>query len=231
MLIKGERKLTPRSADMLAKALALKGARRQLMLAFARLDSGKTEKEKSAAREEILRIKSRRPEFKISAKQYSFLATWYCPVIYALLRDGIPSPSPAELAACLGRGVSAAMVESALVDLHFLGLIERSESGHWKPVHSSLTTPDDIRAAAVEKYHRNSLELAEAALALPPEEREFGGLTVGVPRRLLPKVKERIRALRTELNEMLSAEADLADVYQLNVNFFPLTKGIERVEQ
>ncbi|MRT32800.1 hypothetical protein FGX01_02795, partial [Xylella fastidiosa subsp. multiplex] len=75
MLVKGERKLTPRSADLLARALALKGRRRALLLAFARLDSGRTEKEKLQAREEIVRIKSVRPEFKLNAAQYSFLAT------------------------------------------------------------------------------------------------------------------------------------------------------------
>jgi hypothetical protein len=48
---------------------------------------------------------------------------------------------------------------------------------------------------------------------------------------MLPKVKEKIRALRSELNEMLSAEKAAADVYQISINLFPLTKGIERIEQ
>lgn len=231
MLVKGDRKLTARSAEMLARALAFKGSSRQLLIAFARLDSCRNEKERQQAQSEILRIKSRRPEFKISAKQYSFLATWYCPVIYALIREGAPNPSVAEIASYLGRGVSPAMVERALADLEFLGLIKRDAKGEWRQVHMALTTPEDIREIAVSQYHRNNLELAEAALALPPEEREFGGLTVGVPRRLLPKVKERIRALRSELNEMLSAEPDSADIYQISLNLFPLTKGIERIEQ
>lgn len=231
MLVKGDRKLTPRSAEMLARALALKGSSRQLLIAFARLDSCRSEKEKQQAQSEILRIKSRRPEFRINAKQYSFLATWYCPVIYALLSEEGANPTSAQFAAYLGRGVSVAMVEKALSDLEFLGLIERDTAGEWRQVHKALATPEDIREIAVQQYHRNNLELAEAALSLPPEEREFGGLTVAVPRRLLPKVKDKIRALRSELNEMLSAEKSAADVYQISINLFPLTKGIERIEQ
>jgi uncharacterized protein (TIGR02147 family) len=231
MLIKGERKLTPRSAELLGKALALKGRRRKLMMAFSRLDSARTEQERNAAQAEILKIKSHQPEFKISAKQYSFLATWYCPVVFALLQSGKVNPSADFIAERLGRGVSAEMVRLALADLEFLGLIRKDEKGNWQPVNSALSTPEDIRDLAIGTYHRNNLDLAKEALALPLDQREFGGLTVAVPRRLLPKVKEKIRALRMELNEMLAAETAEADVYQINFNVFPLTRGIERIDQ
>ncbi len=231
MLIKGQRRLTMRSADLLAKALALKGRKRSLFLAFSRLDSSRSEKEKNSAREEILRLKSFLPEFKISAKQYSFLAIWYYPVVYALLQNISSQSNAAFIAARLGRGVTAANVDQALQDLHFLGLIVKDKEGQWRPVHAALSTPDEVRELAVGKYHRNMLALAGESLELPLEDREFNGLTVAVPRRLLPQVKEKIRALRTELNEMLSRENQTADVYQINLQFFPMTTGMERTEQ
>jgi uncharacterized protein (TIGR02147 family) len=224
MLVKGERKLTPRSADLLARALALKGRRRALLLAFARLDSGRTEKEKLQAREEIVRIKSVRPEFKLNAAQYSFLATWYYPVVYALLQNLPAGTSSAAIAARLGRGVSAADVEEALADLALLGLIERDAAGAWRPSHAAISTPEDVRDLAIGKYHRNMLGLAEEALALPLDRREFNGLTVSIPSRLLPQVKDKIRAFRTELNELLSRETEPGEVFQFNVQFFPLTQ-------
>lgn len=230
MLIKGERKLTPRSADLLAKALELKGRQKSLLLAFARLDSGRSDKERQQAREEILKLKSYRPEFKLSAKQYSFLATWYYPVVFALLQNAPEDLSAAAMAKRLGRGVTAAQVEQALDDLNFLGLIAKTETGQWRPVNATISTPEEVRDFAVGKYHRNMLAMAEAALDLPLEAREFNGLTVAVPQRLLPAVKEKIRRLRTELNEMLARETAPADVYQLNLQFFPLTEGMERKE-
>lgn len=231
MLIKGERRLTGRSAELLAKALELKGRQKSLLLAFARLDSGRTEKEKAQAREEILKLKSYRPEFKLSAKQYGFLATWYYPVVFALLQNAPADLTEEEIAKRLGRGVTATQVAQALADLAYLGLLAKDDEGRWRPVNAALSTPEDVRDLAVGKYHRNMLSLAEAALELPLAEREFNGLTVAVPKRLVPAVKEKIRRLRSELNEMLARETAAADVYQVNLHFFPLTEGMERDSQ
>ncbi len=231
MLIKGERRLTTRSAELLAKALELKGRQKSLLLAFARLDSGRTEKEKAQAREEILKLKSYRPEFKLSAKQYSFLATWYYPVIFALLQNAPENFTNEKIAKRLGRGVTASQVAQAFEDLAYLGLVTKDEAGQWRPVNAALSTPEDVRDLAVGKYHRNMISLAEAAIELPLEEREFNGLTVSVPKRLVPAVKEKLRRLRTELNEMLARETATADVYQINLQFFPLTEGMEKDEK
>ena len=161
MLIKGQRRLTPRSAELIAKSIGLKGRRRSLFLAFAKLDMAKDEKEKIRIQEEILRLKSSKPEFQLNVKQYSVLATWYYPVLYTLLHiPGAPQDA-GFLAGRLGRGVTASMVETALADLALLGMIERHAGGHWAPANAALTTPENVRDLAVNKYHRNSLKLAE----------------------------------------------------------------------
>jgi uncharacterized protein (TIGR02147 family) len=228
MLLKGERKLTSRAAELLAAALELKGRRRALFLAFAKADSGRGERERSQARDEILRLKSYRPEYRLKATQYSFLATWYYPALYALL-ENLPGPLSAEqIAKAFGRGVTPAAVEKALRDLCFLELVEKDASGAWKPKHSALTTPEDVRDLAIGRYHRNTLTLAEEALELPLHAREFNGLTVTIPRRLVPEVKKRVQRFRDELNDFLSQSKDPGEVFQLNLHLFPLTKGLDR---
>ena len=123
MLISGERKLTNRSAELLADALTLKGRRRSMLLAFARVDSARSERDKLKAREEILRLKSVRPEFQMSGKQYSFLATWYYPVVFVLLHQTDIAQDSVSLASKLGSGVTAVNVDRAIQDLVDLGLI------------------------------------------------------------------------------------------------------------
>lgn len=227
MVVRGERRLTLRSAELLASALALKGRRKSLLLAFSRFDTSKGASEKNAAFEEILRLKGTSPEFELTRKQYSFLAVWYYPILYTLLQNNPDDFAPEYLAARLGRGVTSAQVEEGLRDLESLGLLEKTERG-WSATSRALGTPDDVRDIAVSKYHRNSLELATGALSLPLDAREFNGLTVAVPVALLPKVKEKLRALRSELNELLSNETTPADVYQINFQLFPVTAGVEK---
>lgn len=231
MIIQGRRRLTSRSADLLSRALKLKGKRRSLLSAFARVDSARTEKEKYLARQEILKIKSHRPEFQLSAKQYSFLATWYYPVLFSLLQN-FEGPLDADiLASSLGRGVTSAAVDKALLDLVALGLIEKVGERKWRPLNAAVSTPEDVRDMAIAQYHRNTIALAEEALQLPMDAREFNGLTVAVPSHMVRTVKEKIRRFRTELNELLAQEKSPANVYQMNLHFFPLTNGLERKDR
>lgn len=224
MVVSGERKLTSRSAELLAQAFGFRGRQKSLMLAYAKLDSARSERERAVAREEVLRLKSASPQFEINQKQYAFLATWYYPVIFGLLHQREVSQDPAEISLRLGRGVNKAAVTKAIDDLAALGLIARGEDERWVTLNAALTTPEDVRSASVAQYHRNSIRLSEDALELPLERRELNGLTISVPDRLLPEVKEKIRRFRSELNELLANENEPADVYQLNLHLFPLTQ-------
>ena len=71
---------------------------------------------------------------------------------------------------------------------------------------------------------------ARAGTGKPLEEREINGLTVAIPHELLPRVKEKIRSFRRELNEYLSHfEPEADDVFQLNIQLFRLTtKGSQK---
>ncbi len=227
MLIKGDRNLTIRSAEMLARAMKLKGKQRNMLITFARLDSARTGLERRSAQEALLKLKSYRPEYRIQTKQFSFLATWYYPVIYSMI-ENLESHDSARIAICLGRGVTSASVEQAFADLQELELIKKDASGKWQQTHKAISTPEDMKDFAIEKYHRNMNSLAEEALQLPLDRREFNGLTISIPEKLLPQVKEKVRKLRIELNEMLSQEKSQGDIYQVNLQVFPLTNGLER---
>jgi uncharacterized protein YukE len=66
------------------------------------------------------------------------------------------------------------------------------------------------------------------ALTCNPSPYTFG-LTAGVPKSLIPEIKQKIRKFRKELNEYLdSYEGESEDVYQVNIQFFPLTRSEEQ---
>ncbi len=226
MILNGQRKLTLRSAERIAVAIALRGRRRSLLLAYARQSSATTAVERAEAEDGILRIRSTIPENKLRPEQLSFLANWYYPVVYALAGGGLPAPD--TLAKALGRGVRKTDVERAITDLKNLGLLREEASGRWVQTMAAITTPDEVRDFAVRKYHRNMNLLAAEALDYAVHQREFNGLTIRVAAKNLPEVKERLRQFRSELNEFLSAKEEAGDVFQFNLQLFPLTEGLEK---
>jgi uncharacterized protein (TIGR02147 family) len=57
------------------------------------------------------------------------------------------------------------------------------------------------------------------------DEREFQGLTLSVSKETYLRMKDRIRSFTDELLAMAAAEKEKPDeVYQINLQMFPLTK-------
>ncbi len=229
MIVSGKRGFTRASAEKLSTALSLTGVRRKLLVAYSALDSAETEDGKARAREQILRLRSHKPECLLDLTQFSVLSSWVALAIYtAAGMRGFRADS-AALAKRLGRGVTPAQVGHAIENLLALKLLQRAPDGQVRQsAIGAVSTPDEIRTAAAYQYHQKMTELAREALALPSEMREFNGLTVPVTDGQLPIVKEKIRKFRKELNEYLSQGDDDGEVYQLNLQFFPLTGATER---
>ena len=226
MIISGKRKLTIRSAEKLAIGLSLTGRAKKYLIQLSRVSSARSEAERKKAQGGLLRIKALAEPNVLDLMQYQFLSTWYYPVLYVLAGIKNFRRDDAKLAKRLGRGVSEKEIADAFTSLLALGLLSEKE-GIWKQEQGALSTAEDVKNIAVYHYHKKMSELAQEALALPLSQREFNGLSVAIPPNLLPEVKNRIRNFRNEMNSFLSAHEDASEVYQFNIQFFPLTQSEE----
>ena len=69
------------------------------------------------------------------------------------------------------------------------------------------------------------IELAQDSLKNDSTDvREFNGVTMKISKEKLALIKEKIRIFRKEINEITSNMEDLDQVYQLNIQFFPITE-------
>lgn len=224
MVMNGQRRLTTAAAERVADALALQGRRRRYFLTLALLDRARSQAQRMEAQDQLFALRGRAEEHLLESRQYRFLSTWYYPALY-VLAGMADCPNDAEaLARRLRWRVTAEEVRRALADLEELNLISVSAD---KVVQTSgaVSTAEDVVSPAVYHYHKRMLALASRALDLPLGEREFNGLTIGVPPEQMPVVKERIRAFRKELNEYLSQFQGSSEVYQLNMQLFPVTQS------
>jgi uncharacterized protein (TIGR02147 family) len=81
---------------------------------------------------------------------------------------------------------------------------------------------------AVAQYHEALIKLAyEALKKMPIEAREMAGATISLPANRLGELKEKIRAFRKDLNSWASEFQDSDQVFQLNIQLFPLSEALE----
>ena len=99
------------------------------------------------------------------------------------------------------------------------------ETGRLAQAEPTLTTEHEVTAMGAAKFHREMMQRAAEALdEVPSEFRDFAALTVRVSPKSIAQVKHRIHAFREALAELCDADPEGKQVYQLNVQWFPLSR-------
>ena len=225
LVMDGKRPLNGLYLKKFIKGLKLSDREAKYFETMVLLDQTKDFTAKAGYLNKLLEIKSRVAVRDIAQEQELIYAQWYNWVIreMVLLKDF--KDDPKWISKKLGRAITPLEAKESVELLKKLGLL-RKKGGRWVPHHPAVRSSDEIPNLAIKKLHESFIQKAiEALLTLSLEEREFSGLTIALPRHKISYVKEKIKAFRKELNEILSAEKDSEDVYQLNVQFYPLTRG------
>jgi hypothetical protein len=113
----------------------------------------------------------------------------------------------------------------AMDRLQRLGLVEE-KNGRWIQAVAPLRTDNTNSTAATRQFHKQLLQKALLSLEQDPfERRVFASMTMAVNKSCVPYARKRIDEMRDELTEELEAQSQTStDVYELLVQFFPLTQ-------
>jgi uncharacterized protein (TIGR02147 family) len=204
----------------LADALQLKGRERRYFILLARRDSVKSQAEKWEIENEMLKLKGKTGESQLSLIQFRLLSEWYYSVLYVAVGMAEGEFVLDKWANRFAGRVSRAKLEEALQDLVALELIEKIGSGYRQRL-GPIATGSDHKQAAAYRYHRQMLAMAEKALELPSNAREFSGLTISLSKKKLGEVKQRVRSFMSELNEFCRSLRTKRAFINLTYSYFP----------
>jgi uncharacterized protein (TIGR02147 family) len=152
------------------------------------------------------------------------IADWYHYAILELTRLENFKADSRWIARVLG--ITTDEVNLALTRLVRLGLLQMAGRGRWIDQSGDTTTSlADFNRRAVQRLSQQMRQLMLAALEKAPAGRyEYSSSTLAVSTGHLPGVIERIARFRRELAAFLGQENAPDDVYQLEINFFPVTR-------
>ena len=195
---------------------------------LVKLDQAKTDKERNLAWRNISATKRFREARQIEGQSVAYLSHWYYPAIRELALRGDFQGDPEWIASQLRPSIKVEQAKQALDSLIDLGMLAE-KTGRLRPAEGTVVTPMEVAGMAVHNYHRGMLERAgESMDAFDPDERYLGGLTVAIPETMVDQVKDEIKAFQSRMLDLCdSAENDAERVYQLGLQFFPLSAGSE----
>ncbi len=113
----------------------------------------------------------------------------------------------------------------AIQTLLELQLLKRAEDGTLEVSYGRLDKQNDVASEGIKRFNEQLISHAKDAVRLiPVEEREITASTFTIKVSNVPRAKEMIRKFKQKFCRLLEEEGG-EQTYQINVQFFPLTKG------
>ncbi len=160
---------------------------------------------------------------------YEYFREWYMPVLRELFCQVPVSTSFQGIASLLSPSISTAQVQAALDVMLKLGILVKEGDGY-KQANTRIHASESLRQKAITAFQTDMMKLGIDAMRIPGKHAtRFTTTTMGVPRFLLPVLMEKIRQFQNEIANLVSTQSDFDQVFQLNLQLFPLSNPMQEI--
>jgi len=117
--------------------------------------------------------------------------------------------------------------ETAIRDLERMGLIIRNNKRRYIQTEAFITFEEEWKSVVVREFQHQAMELQKQAFErYPAEEREISNAILCMSKERATLIKRRLQAFRKEIVSLVKSDPQKSEqVFQLNIGFFPLSKG------
>jgi uncharacterized protein (TIGR02147 family) len=225
-VMQGKRHLTSRSLEKLLPLLQFNEKERAYFGALAAFNTARTDRETKAAYERLLALAGI-DAHKLEPDQYAFYQTWRHTAVRTLiaLYPFRAKEDAGAIAANLSPPITAKQVKESIHLLLRLGLIAADEKGILYVTDINITTGEKWRSAAIRSFQREMIGLARNSIdSHPAALRDISTVTCGISLYQLPELRKRIAEFRSSIIRLANENSEPEEVYQLNIQLFPLSK-------
>lgn len=225
LVIDGQRNLSAESVERFSTAIGHDAAEAEFFADLVAFNQAESLADKNRAFERIAASRRFRNARRIDGDLFAYLSHWYNPAIRELAARCDFNEDPRWIASQLQPRISVAAAAEAMQLLLSLGLLVRDqETGRIARGEPTLTTEHEVRSLGAKAFHRQMIErAAEAMETVPREHRDLAALTVCISPKTAALVKQRIHQFQEAIAELCDADGESDVVYQMNLQWFPLS--------
>jgi len=224
LIVDGQRNLTHLHAKRVAKYCGMSEAETHFFTTLVKWNQGKNLDEQSRYWNELLVLRTKSGFRLLSTSQLAVITDLRLVALFELLQVS-PNASTETLAARLRLPMSADEITRGLDTLESAKLIRR-DGKKISILATTLKSEDDVPSKSIRQYHHQAMTAAEKALHdVPLDQREFISSTIALPANATPEVKAILRETRDRLLALGTHTAGADSVFQINIQFFPLTNS------
>ncbi len=220
-----KRQLSPRSAQQVVHHLGLQAERRQWFLSLVEHNGARSVERRTAGIRRAFEIRQKTLQNDLTRDEMEFFSKWYHPVVRELAGKKNFSSDPHWISAHVRPRITPEQAKNSVELLLRLGYLTQSDDSKLSMTHSTIRVPEGASHLSIHSYHQEMLQLSARSLSeIEPEERDISALTVSLSAEQIVHVKKMMRDLRESIIQMGEENIDKYEIYQLNMQLFPLTR-------
>jgi uncharacterized protein (TIGR02147 family) len=172
-----------------------------------------------------IKISDNDDRFMLDESYFAVIAEWEHDAILTLMDCSDFIFSKEEISERLS--ISSIRTEVVINNLLQCGLLIQNESGFSK-AYPSIRTTEDIASTALKLSHKETMDIGKDKLEdVDVMMRDFSSMMIAVDTEKMTEAKTIIREFRQKMSALLR-DGHKTDVYQLAIQFYPLTKNDEK---
>ncbi|HAJ80513.1 MAG TPA: TIGR02147 family protein [Fibrobacteres bacterium] len=229
-VLHGKRSISRANIFSISQAMKFNGHEMEYFENLVGLNQAKSIREQAYYFEHLTSIKNSGPKaWKpqiVRNEQFEFYSKIHHSIIRSLIGMFGLKNDYKNLAKKIYPKTTPGQVKKSVELLEKLGFIKKNKNGSYILTNTTISTPPEIVSLAVNNFHRQTGELAIQALCeIPGDKRNISGVTLGISKDTYKIICEEIQVFRSRLMQIAEADHNAEEVYQLNFQFFPLSKN------
>lgn len=224
LVIEDKRNLSNESIEKFSNFFKLENEEKLYFKSLVGFNQAKNTKEKQKFAEEILRNSLFTRLNPLAKDQFEYISKWYYVAIREILKTKKIKLNAKEISKIIRPKLAEATIEEALATLLRLNIIKKKDN-RLVPVEGLVTTGDEVTFSGVAGYHRQMMSLASDSIDLFDRSfRDISGVTISLSDEGFNELKVMVQKFRKNVLELSERDKVKENVYQLNVQLFPLTE-------
>lgn len=228
LVIDGKKDISEESIKKFNRVLKLSKKAFSYFSLLVKFNQASSLEERNPYFDQLMAFNNRNPARIILKDQYSFYSQWYHNTIRELITMDDFQGDYERIAKMIRPKISIKQVKDSIKLLEDLNLIKKVDN-RYVLTESIISTGDEIRAHAVQNFHRQNLTLASESInSVSSIQRDISCVVLGLSSQGFDKLKGEVQKFRKKLLKIAQEDKDLNRVYHMNMQLFPTTEKIDK---
>jgi len=225
-VIKGQRNLTSAVLHKVAHAIGMNASQTEFFEVLVNFNQAKQQHDKDYYLQQMMEKRRMVKTVRLVDKQFEYYSEWRHSAVREIIPIAGKNATPTGIAKLLVPAISPAQVKASLKLLQELGLVRKGKDGYFEITHQYIEGDDPVHRAAIVRFQRQMLHLAlESWSNCKASESAAHTLTLAMSEKLAQELRGDFEQFKKKLIEKVLAEkAPPERVYQVTMNYFPLSK-------